>query len=97
MAAGMVKHFVRKKADIPLFSFHKLRHYFASELHARGIPDKYIAEVGGWETVEMLQRIYQHTLRDKQEEISQKIVNVFDSNFKKCNTKCNTNKKQVSV
>ena len=90
-------HRVRKKADIPLFSFHKLRHYFASELHARGIPDKYIAEVGGWETVEMLQRIYQHTLRDKQEEISQKIVNVFDSNFQKCNTKCNTNKKQVSV
>ena len=33
----------------------------------------------------------------KQEEISQKIVNVFDGNFQKCNTKCNTNKKQVSV
>lgn len=90
-------HKARKKADIPLFSFHKLRHYFASELHARGIPDKYIAEIGGWETVEMLQRIYQHTLRDKQEEMSEKIINIFNTNFRKCNTKCNTQKKQCSI
>lgn len=84
-------HKARKNADVPHFSFHKLRHYFASELHSRGIPDKYIAEIGGWETVEMLQKIYQHTLRDKQEEISKKIINIFDNNFDKCNTKCNTN------
>ena len=72
----------RNKADIPKFSFHKLRHYFASELHAQGIPDKYIAEIGGWETVEMLQRVYQHTLRDKQEKIQNKVVEIFDTNFK---------------
>lgn len=79
-----------EKANIPKFSFHKLRHYFASELHSQGIPDKYIAEIGGWENVSVLQEIYQHTLRDKKKEISDKIVNIFDSNFKKCNTKCNT-------
>lgn len=72
-----------KKIDIPSFSFHKLRHYFASELHARGIPDKYIAEIGGWENVSVLQEIYQHTLADKKQEITNKIVNIFDSNFKK--------------
>ncbi len=82
---------LQNKTDVPKFSFHKLRHYFASELHARGIPDKYIAEIGGWETVEMLQRIYQHTLRDKQQEISEKIISIFDTNFQKCNTKYNTN------
>lgn len=78
-------HKARKKADIPIFSFHKLRHYFASELHAQGIPDKYIAEVGGWETVEMLQKIYQHTLRDKQEEMGAKVINIFNNNFQKSN------------
>lgn len=73
---------LREKVDVPKFSFHKLRHYFASELHAQGIPDQYIAEVGGWETVEMLQKIYQHTLRDKQDVMSEKIINIFNNNFK---------------
>lgn len=70
------------KTNISRFSFHKLRHYFASELHANGVPDKYIAEIGGWESVEILQSIYQHTLKDKQESVSEKIINIFDSNFK---------------
>ena len=81
----------RDKTDVPKFSFHKLRHYFASELHAKGIPDQYIAEIGGWETIAILQSIYQHTLRDKQEEISKEVINIFSANFEKCNTKCNTN------
>lgn len=84
---------LQNKVDVPNFSFHKLRHYFASELHAQGIPDQYIAKIGGWETVDMLHKIYQHTLRDKQEEMSEKIINIFDSNFQKCNTKCNTQNK----
>lgn len=70
-----------KKADVPYFSFHKLRHYFASECHARGIPDQYIAEIGGWQTVDMLHKIYQHTLRDKTDTMSAKIVNIFSNNF----------------
>lgn len=68
-----------EKANVPKFSFHKLRHFFASELHAQGIPDQYIAEIGGWESVEMLHRVYQHTLRDKQTEMEKKIVNIFSS------------------
>lgn len=87
-----------KKSDVPHFSFHKLRHYFASECHARGIPDKYVAEIGGWQTVEMLHDIYQHTLRDKKSVISAKIVEIFDSNFQnsfKDDTKDDTNKKQA--
>lgn len=72
---------LRQRAGLPPFSFHKLRHYFASELHARGIPDKYIAEVGGWESVDMLHKIYQHTLRDKQTEMQAQIVDIFSQNF----------------
>ena len=70
------------KSDVPHFSFHKLRHYFASELHANGVPDKYIAEIGGWETVEVLHNIYQHTLKDKQKSMTDKVINVFNKNFK---------------
>lgn len=70
------------KSDVPHFSFHKLRHYFASELHANGVPDKYIAEIGGWETVEVLHNIYQHTLKDKQKSMTDKVINVFNTNFK---------------
>lgn len=70
-----------RKADVPRISFHKLRHYFASELHARGVPDKYIAKVGGWGNVAVLQNIYQHAMRDKQGEMSEKIINVFSGKF----------------
>lgn len=68
-------------ANVPYFSFHKLRHFFASELHANGIPDQYIAKVGGWSTINVLQNIYEHTLRDKQKEYEQQITAVFTDNF----------------
>ena len=80
----------RNKASVPKFSFHKLRHYWASELHAQGIPDKYIAEAGGWETVEMLQRIYQHALRDHTSVMTDRIISIFDGNFSKRDMKCDT-------
>lgn len=81
--ASLSAHFrrCRDKVDVPHFSFHKLRHYWASELHAQGIPDKYIAETGGWETVEMLQRVYQHALRDHSNEMTSRIVSIFSENF----------------
>lgn len=68
----------RDKAGLPHFTFHKLRHHFASACHAEGIPDKYICEVGGWESADVLRNVYQHTLRDKQTEMQSKIVSIFD-------------------
>lgn len=70
-----------EKAEIPKISIHKLRHYFASELHAKGIPDQYIAEIGGWETIAVLQEIYQHTMRDKRNQMCNKVINIFSQNF----------------
>lgn len=70
-------------------NFHKLRHYFASECHAKGIPDQYIISVGGWESVDMLHKIYQHTISDESQNFNSKIVNLFNEQLK-CNTKCNT-------
>lgn len=89
----LTNHFTdaRDKADVPKFSFHKLRHYFASELHFQGVPDQYICEVGGWESPEMLHRIYQHALRDHSSEMSTRIIQIFDKNFTECDTKCATN------
>lgn len=59
-------HRLRKKAglDDTGMRFHDLRHFFASEMHARGLPDQYIAKVGGWDDVATLQRIYQHAMED---------------------------------
>ena len=66
-----------KKTGLPYFSYHKLRHYWASKLHAEGIPDQYICKVGGWESPETLQKIYQHTLRDVEVEMNNAIVSAF--------------------
>ena len=66
-----------KKSGLPYFSFHKLRHYFASKLHAEGIPDQYICKVGGWKP-ETLQKIYQHTLSDIEKTMNNTIASIFD-------------------
>lgn len=42
------------------FSLHKLRHYFASESHAKGIADADIQAYGGWETDHVMKRVYRH-------------------------------------
>lgn len=69
------------KTGVPAFNFHMLRHYFASELHAHNIPDKYITTIGGWSSTSVLQNIYQHTLKDKQSEYEKQITDIFFQNF----------------
>lgn len=66
------------KAGLPHFRFHDLRHYQASILHAMGVPDKYIAERGGWKTDATLKKIYQHTMSQKRQEIEMKICDYFE-------------------
>lgn len=66
-----------KKAGIEHITFHALRHYFATFLHASGVPDQYIAKIGGWEDVSTLQKIYQHTTKDTLSLANEKILNKF--------------------
>lgn len=54
-----------QKAGLPAFRFHDLRHYGASILLSMGIPVKEVQRRGGWDSVEVLQRIYAHALRDQ--------------------------------
>ena len=66
-----------RRAGLPHFRFHDLRHYQASILHAMGVPDKYIMERGGWKTDSTLKNIYQHTMSDKRNQVEDDIIERF--------------------
>lgn len=68
-----------KKHDMPHFRFHDLRHYYVSTLHSLNIPDKYIAEQGGWKTNYTMKNVYTHTLKNHSTEFSQKITSHFNN------------------
>lgn len=58
----------QKKLDIPHFSIHKLRHYFASKMSAMNVPEADIMRMGGWETDHIMKSVYRHSMIEKQEE-----------------------------
>ncbi len=49
------------------FRFHDLGHYYASTLHAIGIPDPYIMERCGWGNDAVRKDVYRHTTGDIKE------------------------------
>lgn len=49
---------------------HHLRHYYASTLHAIGVPDQYIMEHCGWGNDAVLKDVYRHTLGDVKEKMN---------------------------
>lgn len=57
-----------KKAGVEPTRFHDLRHFAASEAHALGVPNKYSMKRMGHKTEYMLQNVYQHAMRDKEDE-----------------------------
>ena len=79
-----------KRAGLPRFRFHDLRHYQASILHATGVPDKYIMERGGWATDSTLKNIYQHAMDDKRREVEADIIARFEESHRKHDTKHDT-------
>lgn len=68
---------VTKDAGYEDMRFHDLRHFHASYLHAKGIPDQYIMARCGWKTDTVMKRIYRHTLQSEEEKKNQEIVNIF--------------------
>lgn len=61
------------------FRFHDLRHYGATMLHAAGVPDHYIMQRGGWDSIETLQKIYTHCLPEKTNEATNAVISKFNS------------------
>lgn len=55
------------RLNIPHFSLHKLRHYFASKMSAMNIPDADIMRMGGWETDHVMKSVYRHSMMEKDE------------------------------
>lgn len=70
---------------IPHFSFHKLRHYFASKAHALGMPDAVIMDMGGWKTDHTMKQIYRHAqaeqLLEAQQQYSKNFLDEFGTGF----------------
>lgn len=58
---------VQKKLNIPHFSVHKLRHYFASRMSSLEIPEADILRMGGWETDHIMKSVYRHSMMDREE------------------------------
>ena len=62
---GLYKALKRAQRDlgIPYFTFHKLRHFFASFAHQNGYTDKQIQEMGGWtDGSRIMKLVYMHAL-----------------------------------
>jgi len=59
------------------WTYHGLRHYYASIAHYLGVPDAYIMANGGWSTDHVMKRVYREALRDKRKEENDKIEKHF--------------------
>ena len=61
------------------FRFHDLRHYGATFLNAAGVPDRYVMQRGGWDSLETLHKIYTHCIPEKANEATDAVKSKFDS------------------
>lgn len=60
--------------DLPKhLNFHALRHYFPSRCLLMGMPQKYIAEIMGHSSVNMIEKVYQHTFPSAMEQYAQQL------------------------
>lgn len=71
-----------KKLQIDI-TFHSLRRYMASILHALGFPDKYIQDMGGWSSPTIMQRCYENVLVDKNVEYTRQMNDYYKENILK--------------
>ena len=79
--ASIYKRFKRalKRANLPDFRFHDMRHYYASVMLSLSVPDKYAMERMGQSTNSTLKNVYQHTMKNRQDEISAQLDAYFSA------------------
>ena len=68
-------HKLQDSLGLERFRLHDFRGYFASYAHSIGIPDEYIIKMGGWKTDHVMKSVYRDALKEKNEEMQQKIAN----------------------
>lgn len=70
----------QRRAGVPLFKLHALRHFFASYMHDLGYSDKQIMEMGGWKTDNVMKSVYQHAMNmdEVKAEMSSKIEGLLE-------------------
>ncbi len=71
----------KEKANFQ-YTYHSLRHYYASVLLAEQVPNKYARERMGHKTDHMLNQVYQHTMKEYNEGISARMERFFNLNIK---------------
>ncbi len=81
--SGIYNYFSRlcEREGVQHYRFHDLRHFAASEAHSLGIPNKYQMKRMGHKTDDMLKKVYQHTIRDKEDHFSEIIDAQMNSLF----------------
>lgn len=74
---NLLKHFnlIQDALGLERFSFHSLRHYYASMAHSTGMPDVYIMAAGGWKSEHVMKKVYRHAMKDKKKEMESKAIN----------------------
>lgn len=82
---GLYKSLKRAQRDlgIPHFTFHKLRHFFATYAHQNGYTDKQIQEMGGWaDASQVMRNIYKHAMNmdDVKKEMSVQVAGLLAQN-----------------
>lgn len=61
-------HRAQDKLGIERFRLHDLRHFYVSYAHSMGMSDADIMAAGGWQTDDVMKRVYRHSLDRKQTE-----------------------------
>ena len=69
-----------RDAGVHPFRFHDLRHFSASQMHAMGIPDKYIEARGGWRPGSTIMKtVYQGVIDLEKAKQDKKIIELFSA------------------
>lgn len=69
-------------SGLPHCRFHDLRHYYASVGLWEGIPPKYMADLMGHGSTDMIDKVYQHVFADSRRIFAEKLMVRTDALFK---------------
>lgn len=68
-----------RENNIKPYTIHALRHGFAAIMHAQGVPDKYVLEMGGWSSDHVLRSVYQYTFESEVDAAKKRVNSFFDT------------------